>query len=80
MFHRAYFFPAPVHVLSGRLVADELFAHDRVLSFGKPLKVLFTNLAAQSPLLGEFAMPFARVTTIVLLAGAFAFSFIAIWL
>src|ERR1700686_3689703 len=59
MFHRAYFFPAPVHVLSGGLVADELVARDRVLPFREPLEVLFTNLAAQPPLLGEFAMPFA---------------------
>src|ERR1700682_3445511 len=57
VFHRAYLLAAPVRVLSGGLVADELFARDRMLPFAKPLKVLLADLAAQSPLFGKFAVP-----------------------
>src|SRR6266849_9828880 len=57
VFHRAYFLTPPVHVFSGRLVADELFARDRMLPFAKPLKVLRADLTAQSPLLGEPSVP-----------------------
>src|SRR5260370_35868989 len=57
VFHRAYFLAAPVHVFSGRLVADELFAGDRMLPFAKALKVLLADLTAPSPLLGESSVP-----------------------
>src|SRR6266481_9387485 len=58
VFHRAYFLAAPVHVFSGRLVADELLARDRMLSFAKPLKVLLAYFSAQSPFLREPSVPF----------------------
>src|SRR5258707_10415010 len=57
VFHRVYFLAAPVHVFSGCLAADSLFASDRVLPFRKPLEILFANLAAQSPLFGEPSVP-----------------------
>src|SRR5713226_1443146 len=57
VFHRAYFLAAPVQVFSGRLVADELFARDRMLPFAKPLKVVLADLTAQSPLLDEPSVP-----------------------
>src|SRR5216683_974127 len=57
VFHRAYFLAPPVHVFSGRLVADELFACDRLLPFAKPMKVLLADLTAQSPLLREPSVP-----------------------
>src|SRR5260370_4156794 len=57
VFHRAYFLAAPVHVFSGRLVADELFGGDPMLPFAKALKVLLADLTAQSPLLGESSVP-----------------------
>src|SRR5216683_27869 len=57
VFHRAYFLAPPVHVFSGRLVADELFACDRLLPFAKPMKVLLADLTAQSPLFGKPSVP-----------------------
>src|SRR5260370_26412352 len=43
VFHRAYFLAAPVHIFSGCLVADELLASDRVLSFGEPLEMFLAR-------------------------------------
>src|SRR5260370_7652111 len=58
VFHRAYFLAAPVHVFSGRLVADELFARDRVLAFREPLEMFLAHFSAQSPFLREPSVPF----------------------
>src|SRR5260370_35052055 len=55
--HRAYFLAAPVHIFSGCLVADELLASDRVLSFGEPLEMFLAHFSAQSPFLRKPSVP-----------------------
>ncbi len=57
VFHRAYFLAAPVHIFSGCLVADELLASDRVLSFGEPLEMFLAHFSAQSPFLRKPSVP-----------------------
>ena len=72
MFHRAYFFAAPVHIFSRRLVADELLASDRVLAFGEPLEMFLLRPLRALPILGEPSVPLAAYPVafgVVVLAG-----------
>jgi hypothetical protein len=56
--HRSYFLTLLVNVFSRRFVADELLTCDGMLALREPLEVFLADGAAQSPLLGEFPMPF----------------------
>jgi hypothetical protein len=46
VFHRSYLLAVFVHVFSCRLVADELLAAKRMLTFGEALEVFLANLTA----------------------------------
>ena len=59
MLHRRDGFAASVLRLTGGLVADQLFARDRMLALGEPLEVLLTNLAGQTPPVREVSVPLA---------------------
>src|SRR6266480_880831 len=58
VFHRTYLLAVPVYVFPRCLMAHQLLGTHRVLAFREPLEMFLAPFSAQSPLLGEPAVPF----------------------
>src|SRR6266550_808466 len=57
--YRIYLLTMPIYVFPRCLMAHQLLATHRVLTFREPLEMFLSHFSAQSPLPGEPAVPLA---------------------